>query len=70
MRRLNWTALIASVIMLLGLMLVPMAAMADEPQRGGQLRVAIAGDPPSLDMHQEQTFRSCFKIYVPIKTMT
>ncbi len=23
---------------------------------GGVLRVAIAGDPPSLDMHQEQTF--------------
>lgn len=26
------------------------------PQRGGVLRVAIAGDAPSLDMHQEQTF--------------
>lgn len=28
----------------------------DKPQRGGVLRVAIAGDAPSLDMHQEQTF--------------
>src|SRR4029453_6453755 len=28
----------------------------DKPRRGGMLRVALAGDPPSLDMHQEQTF--------------
>jgi peptide/nickel transport system substrate-binding protein len=42
--------------MLVGLWAAP-AALADEkPQYGGVLRVAIAGDPPSLDMHQEQTF--------------
>jgi peptide/nickel transport system substrate-binding protein len=29
---------------------------AEAPRQGGSLRVAIAGDPPSLDMHQEQTF--------------
>src|SRR5918996_1507775 len=29
---------------------------AEAPRQGGALRVAIAGDPPSLDMHQEQTF--------------
>jgi peptide/nickel transport system substrate-binding protein len=28
----------------------------EKSQYGGTLRVAIAGDPPSLDMHQEQTF--------------
>src|SRR2546430_13933315 len=27
-----------------------------QPRRGGGLGVAAAGDPPSLDMHQEQTF--------------
>jgi peptide/nickel transport system substrate-binding protein len=33
------------------------AAVAEEkPQYGGIMRVAIAGDPPSLDMHQETTF--------------
>src|SRR5687768_4358630 len=28
----------------------------EQPRRGGTLQVALAGDPPSLDMHQEQTF--------------
>ncbi len=65
MRRLNWIALITSVIMLLGLAIVPMAALAEEPQRGGVLKVAIAGDPPSLDMHQEQTF----KVQIPMSTV-
>ncbi len=57
MRRLNWTALVASAILVVGLAFTPMAALAEEPQRGGTLKVAIAGDPPSLDMHQEQTFK-------------
>ncbi len=65
MRRLNWTALTTSVIMLLGLVFAPMAAIAEEPQRGGTLKVAIAGDPPSLDMHQEQTF----KVTIPMSTI-
>src|SRR5262249_29189863 len=34
----------------------PAALAQDKPQRGGVLRVALAGDPPSLDMHQETTF--------------
>ena len=42
-----------------------MAALAEEPQRGGLLKVAIAGDPPSLDMHQEQTFKVC----IPMSTV-
>ncbi len=65
MRRLKWTALLASAIMLLGLVIAPTAVLAEEPQRGGQLRVAIAGDPPSLDMHQEQTF----KVTIPMSTV-
>jgi peptide/nickel transport system substrate-binding protein len=45
-----------SVMLVGGLWAAP-AALADEkPQRGGMLRVALAGDPPSLDMHQESTF--------------
>jgi len=39
-----------------GLWAVPLALAEEQPQRGGVLRVATAGDPPSLDMHQEQTF--------------
>jgi peptide/nickel transport system substrate-binding protein len=31
-------------------------AMAEEPRRGGIMNIAIQGDPPSLDMHQESTF--------------
>ncbi len=39
-------------------------AVAEDVQRGGLLKVAIAGDPPSLDMHQEQTF----KVLIPMAT--
>ena len=44
------------LITLIGLWAVPMALAGEQPQRGGILQVALAGDPPSLDMHQEQTF--------------
>ena len=37
---------------------------AEQPRYDGILRVAIAGDPPSLDMHQEQTF----KVTIPLST--
>ena len=43
-------------VLLLGLWVIPFALAAEKPQRGGMLRVALAGDPPSLDMHQESTF--------------
>jgi len=56
MRRLNWPALVASALLLVGLALAPIAGLAEEPQRGGTLKVSLSGDPPSLDMHQENTF--------------
>jgi peptide/nickel transport system substrate-binding protein len=65
MRRFHWTALITSVVLLVGLSFASTAVLAEEPQRGGILRVAIAGDPPSLDMHQEQTFKVC----IPMSTV-
>jgi peptide/nickel transport system substrate-binding protein len=34
----------------------PPALAEEKPRRGGVLRVALAGDPPSLDMHQDSTF--------------
>jgi len=33
-----------------------MVLAEEQPRRGGILQVALAGDPPSLDMHQELTF--------------
>lgn len=42
-------------LLVAGLMSVSLAQ--DQPQPGGVLKVAIAGDPPSLDMHQETTFK-------------
>jgi peptide/nickel transport system substrate-binding protein len=51
--------------MLLAVAVVPSALAADQPQHGGTLRVAIAGDPPSLDMHQEQTFM----VTIPMSTV-
>jgi len=49
------TGLMLSVVMVVGLWAAP-AALAEEPRRGGILNVALAADPPSLDVHQEQTF--------------
>ena len=41
------------------------ALAQDKPHKGGMLRVALAGDPPSLDMHQEQTFL----VDIPLSTV-
>jgi len=43
-------------LLVLGWCVVPWALAQGTPKKGGILRVAIAGDAPSLDMHQEQTF--------------
>src|SRR5262245_66644144 len=48
--------LVLSVVLVVGLWAVPAALAEEKPQKGGVLRVALAGDPPSLDMHQESTF--------------
>jgi peptide/nickel transport system substrate-binding protein len=47
---------VVSVLVLIGLGVTPAALAAEQPQHGGILQVALAGDPPSLDMHQESTF--------------
>ncbi len=44
------------IVVCAGLWAAPLALAEEKPQYGGVLRVATAGDPPSLDMHQEQTF--------------
>jgi len=56
MRTSKTQAFFLSVLLLLGLWAAPLALAAEQPQRGGILQVALAGDPPSLDMHQESTF--------------
>ena len=48
--------LMLSVMLVIGLWAAPAALAQEKPQKGGVLRVALAGDPPSLDMHQESTF--------------
>jgi peptide/nickel transport system substrate-binding protein len=48
--------LMLSIVLVVGLWAVPAALAQEKPQKGGILRVALAGDPPSLDMHQESTF--------------
>ena len=49
------TALL-SLVTVISFWVAPMLLLADEPRRGGILQIALAGDPPSLDMHQELTF--------------
>lgn len=53
-----------SLMLLIGLGAAPLALAAGQPQRGGMLQVALAGGPPSLDMHQESTFT----VTIPIST--
>src|SRR5512145_303476 len=48
--------LMLSMVLVVGLWAAPAALAQEKPQKGGVLRVALAGDPPSLDMHQESTF--------------
>jgi peptide/nickel transport system substrate-binding protein len=45
-----------SLVISLSLGLLGSALAADAPRQGGILRIALAADPPTLDMHQEQTF--------------
>ncbi len=48
---------VVAVVMLIGVGLTSVVLAQDQPQYGGVLKVAIAGAPPSLDMHQETTFK-------------
>src|SRR5919108_2140291 len=50
------TGLILSVVLVLGLWAAPSALADEKPRRGGTMNVALAANPPSLDVHQEQTF--------------
>src|SRR6266700_5510040 len=56
MRGLKSGGLLLAIVMFAGLWAAPSSLAEEKPRRGGILRVALAGDPPSLDMHQEQTF--------------
>jgi peptide/nickel transport system substrate-binding protein len=54
-----------SVVLVVGLWAAPATLAQEKPQKGGVLRVALAGDPPSLDMHQESTFL----VDIPLSTV-
>jgi len=56
MRAFKTSLCFLSTVFLIGLWAVPLATAQEKPRYGGHLRVALAGDPPSLDMHQESTF--------------
>src|SRR4029450_2205225 len=56
MRHSKIIGLMLSVVLVIGLWAAPSALADEKPRRGGILNAALAGDPPSLDMHQEQTF--------------
>src|SRR5687767_11589585 len=56
MRGFKIGVLLLAVVMFVGLGAVPSVLAQEKPRQGGTLQVALAGDPPSLDMHQEQTF--------------
>src|SRR5713101_3819489 len=56
MRSRKIQAWLCVIVMCAGLWAAPLALAEEKPQRSGVLRVSTAGDPPSLDMHHEQTF--------------
>jgi hypothetical protein len=45
-----------TVLLCMGRWSAPWTLAAEKPQYGGILQVVVAGDLPSLDMHQEATF--------------
>jgi peptide/nickel transport system substrate-binding protein len=49
-----WDLFFSMILLMVGA--VPLTLAAEPPHYGGVLRVALAADPPSLDMHQESTF--------------
>ncbi|HEX2185311.1 MAG TPA: ABC transporter substrate-binding protein, partial [Chloroflexota bacterium] len=56
MHGVNMRVTVLCLVTLVSLWAAPVALASEQPRRGGVLQVALAGDPPSLDMHQEQTF--------------
>ena len=56
MRHSKINGLMLSVIVVAGLWAAPSALADEKPRRGGLMNVALAANPPSLDVHQEQTF--------------
>jgi peptide/nickel transport system substrate-binding protein len=56
MRRCKDERTVLCLVTLVGLWIAAVALASEQPRSGGILQVALAGDPPSLDMHQEQTF--------------
>jgi peptide/nickel transport system substrate-binding protein len=56
MRACKMGVCILTVLLCMGLWSAPWALAEEQPRYGGILQVAVAGDPPSLDMHQETTF--------------
>jgi peptide/nickel transport system substrate-binding protein len=51
--------LLLGMVTLMSLGAVPATLAQEQPHYGGVLRIALAADPPTLDMHQEQTFAVC-----------
>lgn len=56
MRLRKMIVLVLGLALLTGLGLGATALADEKPHYGGVMRVAIQGDPPSFDMHQESTF--------------
>jgi peptide/nickel transport system substrate-binding protein len=56
MRAFKTSVCFLSILLLIGVGAATSALAAEQPRYGGHLNVALAGDPPSLDMHQESTF--------------
>jgi peptide/nickel transport system substrate-binding protein len=56
MQGLKMGVALLSLVMLLDVWAAPLALAAEQPRYGAILRVALAADPPSLDMHQETAF--------------
>jgi peptide/nickel transport system substrate-binding protein len=56
MRACKTRLFVPSLIVLISLGAAPLTLAEEQPRYGEILRVALAADPPSLDMHQETTF--------------
>ena len=56
MRHLKSGSILLMAVLVFGLLTASSVWAEEKPVYGGIMKVAIQGDPPSLDMHQESTF--------------
>jgi hypothetical protein len=57
MQQVKFGSILLMAVLVVSLLTTASVWAEEKPEYGGILKVAIAGDPPSLDMHQKAHLR-------------